>query len=212
MVTSRQRLLSYLEEHQVVTVAEISRALRMTPANARHHLAILADEGVVVVSGERQSRGRGRPAQVFRAVRQVEINNVDRLAGACLELIFEGRQPEEVDGLLARLAGRLAGDDLPGSQAAKLTRRLVDATQRLNLLNYQARWEAHIQAPRVIFGHCPFTAVLADHPEVCRMDALLLEKLIGEPVEQTARLAQDARGARYCMFVVNRKPKPASTG
>lgn len=211
MVTSRQRLFRYLQEHTLVTVAEVSRALQMTPANARHHLSILVEEGVVKTVGERPARGQGRPAQLYRITRQAEQNNIDRLAGACLDLLWEGKGAGEREVLLSRLVRGLSGDRPVLSAGDSLTRRLVDACQELTRWNYQARWEAHAQGPRVIYGHCPFASILAEHPEMCRVDAALLEDLLGEGVEQTARLAQDTRGARYCMFVVRgKKEKPAA--
>jgi predicted ArsR family transcriptional regulator len=92
------------------------------------------------------------------------------------------------------------------SSPANLTQRLGLAVQRLNEMGYQARWEAHRDAPRLFLGHCPYLAILPEHPELCQMDAHLLENLLGVPASQVKKRAQDSRGARYCLFVAG---KPA---
>src|SRR5687768_10238274 len=67
---ARQRILAYLQAHPGVSAGEIGRALRVTPANIRHHLSILVSDGRAKVLGERRpagsaGQGRGRPVQVY---------------------------------------------------------------------------------------------------------------------------------------------------
>jgi len=69
-------------------------------------------------------------------------------------------------------------------------------------MNYQARWEAHVDAPHIIFGHCPYAAILPDHPEFCELDKLLLEMLSDLRIDQREKLANDTRGIKYCLFAV----------
>jgi predicted ArsR family transcriptional regulator len=84
-----------------------------------------------------------------------------------------------------------------------LTRVLGEAVQRLNDLNYKARWEAHSDAPHVLFYNCPYAAIVADHPELCRMDAALLEHLIGRPASLASRLGDQRGRAPYCLFLIH---------
>ena len=46
--------------------------------------------------------------------------------------------------------------------------------------------------------------ILSDHPELCRLDVLLLEHLLQTRVEKVAHLARDDRGLTYCMFALNK--------
>lgn len=209
MVTSRQRLIRYLQEHREATPGEICRALHVTPANARHHLRALVDEGLVEVVGQRPGQGRGRPSQIYSLVEQAQANSFDRLADALLDELLEGMPEAERPQALERVARRLLGSERSGGgqeKAEHLTRRLVLAVQRLIELNYQARWEARAMAPHLILGHCPYAAILGRHPELCQMDVALLSSLVGEPARLEARLAQDTRGTRYCLFVIGKKP------
>ena len=64
------------------------------------------------------------------------------------------------------LAKRLAGDS--GFSSQPIARRLNSSVEKLNQMNYHARWEAGPQGPRLIFGHCPYAALIGKHPELCQ--------------------------------------------
>jgi len=96
----------------------------------------------------------------------------------------------------------LGGKNRPGHDTP-LPRRLTLAVDRFNELHYQARWEAGIDGARFILGHCPYAAIVAEYPELCRMDAYLLEQRSGSPVEQMAKLQPSAKGYPFCVFRVS---------
>ena len=196
---ARQRILTYLTQHHGASALEISRALDVTAANIRHHLSILVADGRAQVLGSRLEQGRGRPVQVYGIGESAQGDNLAGLAGALLSRLMENALPEERENLLADLAGRLAPQS--GAQAnLHITRRLAQIIARLNRFGYAARWEAHAIAPRIIFDHCPYAALIQEHPEICQMDAHILRQGLGSRVEQTARLEKNARGITFCQF------------
>ncbi len=199
VTTSRQRVLAYLEKRGAATVSDIARDLGMTRANARHHLILLASLGSVEVIGQRRV-GRGRPAALYSLSRTLQGDALPVLADALLDDWLSGVDEEERADRLRSLARRLAqgGEPLRGS----LVNRLAALVRRLNVLGYRARWEAHAEGPHVVLGHCPYAAVLEKHPELCRMDAFLLEERLGVGVRLIARLRQGEQGAPHCIFVV----------
>jgi predicted ArsR family transcriptional regulator len=203
MKSTRQRLLDLLEKQQTATASELSRALQVTEADVRHHLAALRRAGTVASLEEDgqagRPAGRGRPARRYRLAERALEDNYEALAGALLDEVLAREAAEARTTFLKRIAARLAGGAQPEGSLAK---RLVQAAQRLNELHYQARWEARPGAPQVTLGRCPYAALLPEHPELCQMDAALLEALLGAPVIQTEKLARDARGATYCRFAV----------
>ena len=204
MKTSRQRLLEYIQNHRVVTSRELSRALKMTAANARHHLSILEEQGLVEVVGERPPRGRGRPARLFSLSAHALGHGLHELSAALLDELLSEKGDAQIQDTLDRIAQRLVGSMAEDESDGSLTRRLYHSIQRLNELGYQAHWEAHAEGPQVILGRCPYTSLLSDHPELCRMDAALLQELLGIRAVQTAKLAVDRNGERFCMFAVGK--------
>ena len=190
--TTRQKILDYLKRNRTVSSRQLARDLHMTPANARHHLGILAADGRVEVVAQRQV-GRGRPEKVYHLAGTMLGDNLSVLVDALLS--EAGGQVE-----METLGKRIAGDDVISDQP--LMRRLASTIERLNTMRYQARWEAGAEGPRVVLGHCPYAAVIAKHPRLCQMDAALLEKLLGGDVRQTAKLEVGAGDMRYCLFVL----------
>jgi predicted ArsR family transcriptional regulator len=203
--TSRQRLLEYIRNHRYVTVAELSDMLRMTRANARHHLTILEQQGLVRGAGERPAeQGRGRPARLYTLAEATQAHSLGALASVLLEMLASERPKEQQPGLYQQVACALkSSGSQPPPVSRSLTQRLSQTVQQLNQLNYRARWEAHAQGPRLILGHCPYAAILSHHPELCQIDRYLLQELVGAPVEQTERLALDERGAPFCRFALH---------
>lgn len=174
--------------------------MQMTPANARHHLKILVDQGAAIQTGERlTTHQRGRPERVYRLADT--SHNLDLLASLLLHRLHQVFG-EDVDTILRSTAAGLAGELGIEVQTQSLGPRLVQVVQNLNRLHYQARWEARPGAPEIFFGHCPYQAIIASHPELCRMDAFLLQQVTGRPVEQLAKLALGHSGERYCRFVL----------
>jgi predicted ArsR family transcriptional regulator len=154
-----------------------------------------------VISQRRE--GRGRPVNVYSLSRRVLGDGLDGLAGAMFASFLREAPEGASEGQLRSIAVHLGGD-LP-EPAPAAPRRLTQAVERLNELHYQARWEAGIDGARIILGHCPYAAIIANYPELCRMDAYLLEQRSGAPVEQVARLQPSAKGYPFCVFRVSGK-------
>ncbi len=198
MPSTRKRILDYLTAHRAASAATLASAMQMTASNARYHLARLEDEGLIEPTGEPLSDGPGRPARTYRLVRR--DHNLDRLASALLQTLTMDRSQADLENTLKSVVEHLEGATT--LTAGRLAQKLVLAIGRLNRLNYQARWEAHAQAPQITLGHCPYTDIIEAHPELCVMDAQLIQSMIDQPVNQTAKLERDQSGRRFCRFIV----------
>jgi predicted ArsR family transcriptional regulator len=202
--TSRQRILAYLRDHTGVSATEMSRSLRVTAANIRHHQSNLVSDGRVKIIGARSENGRGRPVQIYGLSDAAVGDNLAGLADVLLSEILENVPAPALDALLQSLAARLASAQ-SAETTGNITRRLALTIEHLNRLGYASRWEAHAAGPRVIFEHCPYSGVIERHPELCRMDTFMLARLLGNDVEQTARLEKSARGTLFCQFLIGRE-------
>jgi predicted ArsR family transcriptional regulator len=198
MQATRQRILDYLDQRGSASARQMARAFGMTAANLRRHLGILQARRLVRSHGPRAASGRGRPRQVYAlapASRSVDLENLTRA------LLNDLSASPVKAARLKRLAHRLmGGEPVPGGQ---ITRRLVSAVQKLEPRGYKPRWEARPQGPQVVFGRCPYAALIADHPELCRMDAHILESLLAAPAEQIAKLQAGPNGAPQCVFKIS---------
>ena len=199
MKSTRQRLLDLIKNKPGTTAAELSRALQVTQADVRHHLSNMIEEGLVITTGQDRTGRRGRPARRFSLTALALQDNFDLLSSALLTTSLEDLPPDAEATYLQRVASHLAGEVSP---RGPLAQRLVQAIEQLNTLGYQARWEAHADAPRIFFVHCPFADLRPEHPELCRLDTYLIEILVGDSVTQIESKAHLADG--YCMFIVGK--------
>jgi DeoR family transcriptional regulator, suf operon transcriptional repressor len=193
MITARQKVLAYLTKSRTASAREIARALKMSTATVRHHLRVLASDGRLEVSFVRGRGGRGRPEKVFSLPQAVLGDNLSALGDAVLSEAVGMVQMEA-------LAKRLASEASFGS--SPLAKRLNLTVDKLNKMNYHARWEAGSQGPRLIFGHCPYSAIIERHPELCRMDEKLLAELMGDSATQIFKNGKD--GSSVCVFTMGR--------
>ena len=198
MQKTRQRILDTLEQQHSASAHDLASAFGMTTANLRHHLAILETEGEIEVVAERPTGGRGRPEQVYALSQTAQEDNLAGLASSLLAVLTESQIAKRPETRLRHAAKWLAGE--AGESGGPASARLVSATRRLNQLGYRAGWEARPGGPQIVLGHCPYAAIIEDHPELCQIDAELLADLLGQPVEQIAKLEPGAEGTPQCIF------------
>jgi DeoR family suf operon transcriptional repressor len=197
MVTARQKILAYFTKTRTASAREISRALKMSAAAVRHHLRVLAADGRLEVAAARGLDRRGRPEKIYSLPRAALGNNFSVLSEA---LLAEAGSGSRMEALIGKLARRLTADsNFAGQPVAK---RLNLTVEKLNQMNYHAHWEAGPEGPRMIFGHCPYAAILEKHPELCRMDEASLREWMGQPAAQIFRTGKE--GSSVCVFVIGK--------
>ncbi len=193
MITARHKVLAYLNKIRTASAREISRALKMPAANVRHHLRVLVSDGRLEVASVRGREGRGRPEKVYSLPRTALGDNLSALADA---LLVEAGSNVRMEALAKRLAGEINFVSQPVAKRLNLT------VEKLNQMNYHAHWEAGSAGPRIIFGHCPYAAIIEKHPELCTMDEVMLEKWMGQSGTQISKIGKD--GSSICVFVMGR--------
>ena len=198
--TTRSKILEYLKKQQTASVWDMSNALAMTGANIRHHLASLKSEGLVEIFSQSRD-GRGRPENRYGISRRLRGDCLAELAAVLLDVWLGTTSESVLESGLRSVAVKMARAGSPDPRVS-LTNRLIGMISRLNELHYQAGWEAGPDGPVVTFKHCPYETIVTSNPELCRVDAFILEQWTGLPAEQTARLQKNARGSTYCTFRV----------
>jgi predicted ArsR family transcriptional regulator len=197
MSSTRQRLLEIIENRPEITAAELSRAVQLSQADIRHHLSNMLQEGLIVTTGHQHNGRRGRPARRFSLAASIYKDNFDLLSSALLSASLESKSPDQRSTFLDTIAGKLVSD---AKMKGSLSQRLVKVVNHLNELGYQSRWEAHTEAPHIIFERCPFAALRPKHPEICRIDSRQIEILSAEPVTIVESNAHLEDG--FCLFLV----------
>ncbi len=190
MTTSRQKILTHLKKTRSASAREIARALKLSAPNVRHHLSVLCSDGRVEWTSVHNREGRGRPEKVYSLSEAALGDNLSALAEAVLTVAGSSLSMEAVASLI-----------LDESQFVGLSmnRRLALIVEKLNEMHYQARWEAGPSGPRVLFGRCPYARVIEGHPEICTMDAALLQKTLARTVSALKKNETAVKG--LCPFI-----------
>jgi predicted ArsR family transcriptional regulator len=211
MKTSRQRILDYISQKRRVTSIEISRAFQMSPANARHHLAILEEQRLIESVDQKTSGFKGRPAHIYQPAFYLAGHNLEILSSALLEnsQIGNERQKQDLAPLAELMVNKMGGSE-PSPKEARppvggLASKLNRLTKRLIEFHYQARWEAHLGRPHLIFENCPYRPLIHEHPELCALDALIIELILQTSVVQTQKLTIDSSGNQVCRYLIGQQ-------
>jgi predicted ArsR family transcriptional regulator len=159
----------------------------MSTPDVRYHLGVLVTDGRAEIISTRGREGKGRPEKLY-AVPRAALG--DNLAGLADALLAEAGTKVKMEAVAKRF---VTGTEIPGQP---MTKKLALVVERLNEMNYQARWEAGGEGPRIILGLCPYSAIIERHPELCKMDAAMLSALLERDVEQRARLSP------FCVFTM----------
>jgi len=179
MQTSRQKILAHLKKNRAASAREIGRALKMSAPNVRHHLSVLCSDGRVEFISIHNREGRGRPEKVYSLSQAALGDNLSALAHAVLT---EAGPALSMEAVARHLLSPAQFDGL------SMNRRLALLIDKLNEMHYQSRWEASAGGPRVILGRCPYARVMAEHPEICKMDEAVLQAALGRDVSPARRV------------------------
>jgi predicted ArsR family transcriptional regulator len=201
MQSTPGRIRQYLTSHPAATAGELSRALDMTIQNIRHHLNKLVHEGWVEIHGGQKPEGRGRTAVVYRLNRDRSPNNLAILADALVASLRDQLEPSLQERCLRKAAEMLAqpARDTPPRPVTRLN-QVID---RLNQLNYHARWEAGPDGPRIILTHRPYGSLCPDHPELEALDLYVVETLLHTPVRRIQPSRRRELQTAYMVLLVD---------
>jgi len=199
MQLTRKQIIEYLNSNHSATALELSRTLNVTAANIRHHISELIRQEIVEEIGNIHPEGRGRPTKLYSLTKGALNHNLDFLADSLLQIfanVLSGAENNHIE-LISRQM--LKGRNIPENHIQRLNQAIL----WLNSHNYQSRWEASLNGPRVSLGFCPYAAILDANPVLCQIDTVLVSQLVGSRMEQLSRLEHSPSGKRQCVFAIH---------
>lgn len=205
MANTRQKILNKLGQSPPISAGELARALSMTQPNIRYHLNKLMAEGQVVIVGELKPLKRGRPTLLYSSTLQATRQRLDPLVRSLWDEMLDGQSFGAQARRKQKLARRIIDRRVETSHKVQLPQRLGETVERLNSIGYQARWEAHSEAPHIVLERCPFDSIFSKLPELCELDICVIEDVLGIPVEQIHHRSQIAGRGSACVFRLNQE-------
>lgn len=200
----RKHILEILKESGGATVAELADRLDMAPVSVRHHLDILQGDNLIKVGRIERTGSVGRPQQIYQLTDDADElfpNNFAVLAMGMVRQLKQILPPEQVDAVFYSLADEMVAEvDVAKLAELPLAERLDRVTDFLNDRGYLARWEACSDDGNafVLYKHnCPYAGLSGEHRELCMMDQMLIDRLVGRHCDRTASVANNDRCCTY---------------
>lgn len=203
MHPTRKTILETLKRQRYATVSELAEQLALAPVSVRHHIDLLIGDGLVSTPRVRRAPGAGRPQQVYALTPEADAyfpNQYQQLAGDSLEALKQILTPEQLQETLRHLA-RHAATQMPAPREGQDHEDALAAVSAfLDERGYMAEVETGPDALVLHTCHCPYSGLVARHPELCLLDLLFIGALTGEAPERVAHIpAGDARCSyRFC--------------
>jgi predicted ArsR family transcriptional regulator len=195
MQSTRAEILDYLITHSDSSAADLGRFLEMTPANIRYHLAILEQEGLVQVSGQRTGGYAGRPILLYNLTSHTLGENILELLGILLEALGEG---EGYRVMLDRITGFILED--VQSEPGSLISSYNQAVLFLNDRHYRASWKATPGGPQIELQHCPYRDLAKTHPQLCQIDEQVISSIFNTELALTQKREFGKNPFSPCIF------------
>jgi predicted ArsR family transcriptional regulator len=207
----RQKILDYLKRHGQATVTELADYLAMAPVSVRHHLDLLIGDNLVEASRVRRQAGAGRPKRLYALTEQADAlfpNNYQQLARESLDILKRTLPPEKFAGVMTELAHKAAARAPQELTALPQAERLQSAIRFLNDEGYMAFCECGQDEILLHTCHCPYKELLSEHPEICQIDHVLIQRLTGMTPLRVSHMTNGGVRCTYKLIPMEASPQP----
>ena len=178
------QILEYLQRNPSATIKDFEVLLGVTTTAVRQHLNALQASGYLDRREERS--GVGRPHYIYvatDAARELFACRCDVLALTMLQEMYEVVGAEQMGTLLSRVGVRLADQYTESVKATGLQHRVEEmagALGRQGVLTDVSAGESNTIALKMY--NCPYHDLAIEHREICEMDQLMLQQVLGAEV------------------------------
>jgi len=202
MIGTRSKVLRILLTHPRCTINELADIVGISPISIRHHIASLQAENLV--ESEEERHGVGRPRQVFFLTEAGIEQFPTRYVSLTLRLLqhLKDTMPEPMIGqFFTQMAEELAKEIAEDAKANHLT-----TPERLDLIQgllrregFTIEWEQIDDAFHIHEASCPYYYIGQNHPEICRVDQVLISTVLNVSAEKTQCILN---GDNICTYVI----------
>ncbi len=184
------QILEYLQRNPSATIKDFEILLGVTTTAVRQHLNALQASGYLDRREERS--GVGRPHYIYvatDAARELFACRCDVLALTMLQEMYEVVGAEQMGTLLLRVGVRLADQYTESVKATGLQHRVEEmagALGRQGVLTDVSVGESNTAGESNTIAlkmyNCPYHDLAIEHREICEMDQLMLQQVLGAEV------------------------------
>lgn len=202
MQTTRGQILEILEQDGKATVQDLAYRLEVATGTIRHHLAVLERDALVV--SQRVRKNVGRPHLLYQLSEQGRERFPKRyrwLSSCLIEATRSLYGQDAIEKIMQQIAQDLVAERLKQPLEGKNIQERADILVGLLLQEgFAANWETDAQGIRIQYHNCPYGSVAGQHPEICLLDAEIIQCVMGTVVKREECFL---RGSPACTFTVH---------
>jgi predicted ArsR family transcriptional regulator len=198
---TRQRIIMLLKKAGQMTVAELSKAMGITPMAVRQHLMSL--ERKRIVEYEAKKYGIGRPLFLYRLTDRANEIFPNAHTDFLMEVLrtienMDGR--EKVDDVFQKISRSHLDEKTRSLHGIEdFTERLIAFTEVLSKDGYLVELEEKDDTFEIKQFNCLLTSVVREYPETCSMELDLYREVLGKDL---ARSQCQKDGGAACVYVI----------
>jgi len=209
MKSTRDLMRDVLATRGEATVADIALELGLNQANIRRHLEVLRAEGMVDFRIRRHEIGR--PSYLYCLTERAHEMNaqyprlIDRMFRR-IEALPNEQKTSVMQQVFEGVAEDIAGSYRTAVTGSTLSERVAETSAALKDEGIVDHWRKDDDGFHLMNTSCPYRKAAEASDAPCHADHMVVELLVGEPVEQRSRVVD---GHAMCEYVVRERADAA---
>lgn len=197
---TREHIILELKRAGSMTTKELAAVQDISGTAVRQILNALQADGFVDARAER--RPQGRPCYVYALTQkghELFPDAYDALAMELLETVRELGGEEMLKSVMEKQSAKKEERYRLLMRGRSLAEKLYQLRELRDNDGYMAEVDRGSSKPALLEHNCPVFRIAKVHPEICRQEMELMERLLGIPIDQTHHILD---GEHYCRFEV----------
>lgn len=200
---TREHIILELKRAGSLTTKELAGLLGISNTGVRQILNALQAEGLIDMKAEKQPQGR--PCHVYTLTEkghELFPDAYDTLAMELLETVRELGGEEMLKNVMEKQVAKREERYRLLMQGRSLAEKLYQLRALRDDDGYMAELDKSPGNPALLEHNCPVFRIAKVHPEICRQEMALMERLLGIRIDRTHHILH---GEHYCRFEVTQE-------
>lgn len=200
MRSTKERILNTLLNKHNATIGELADVVGINGISVRHHLINLQAEGLITAEEERH--GVGRPRFIYKlsdkGYEQFPSNYLG-LINLILEVIDVELPKRQMEVIMEKVGLRMAETNKISDPALPIEAKLSEMSVILAKAGFRISHEREGNVITLHNKNCPYHHIGVHHPEICQVDQVLFQNLLGKTINPVDCLLT---GDKECSFTI----------
>lgn len=204
MKSTKDRIVEHLLKFPRSSINNLADAIGINAISVRHHLTNLQSEGIIEADEERH--GVGRPRLVYYLTEkgmETFPTCYLRLTNLLIDELKHILTDKQMQDLFEKIAIKLSQEHVTKAAGLPLMERMPIMTELLVEQGFLVDWEKKDDAIFIREMTCPFQQISQFHPEICKIDTILISSVLGVPEDRIIRVKDERSYRTYKIFVAD---------